>query len=115
MPRALTIGLGIAGAGLVQVLVAARPASGADELSPGDVAALLETSSLLVIDVRTPREYERGHLPGAVNIPYDEVPRRAEEIRALAAHRTVVLYCRYGVVALLATDPLIAIERQLEI
>ncbi len=29
--------------------------------------------SLFVLDVRTPEEYAAGHLPGAVNIPHDEL------------------------------------------
>lgn len=33
-----------------------------------------------LIDVRTPGEFSAGHVPGAVNIPLDQVERRAEEI-----------------------------------
>lgn len=33
-----------------------------------------------LVDVRTQREYERGHLPGARLIPVNELPARLSEI-----------------------------------
>ena len=33
-----------------------------------------------LVDVRTPKEYERGHLPGALLIPVAEVANRLSEI-----------------------------------
>ena len=49
--------------------------------------------SLLVIDVRSAEEYAAGHVPGAVNIPYDQVASRLAEI---PKDKDVVLYCRSG-------------------
>ena len=48
-----------------------------------------------VIDVRTDEEFRQGHLPGAVNIPYDQVPSRLGELPADKT-RPIVLYCRSG-------------------
>ena len=49
----------------------------------------------LVIDVRTPDEYQREHVRTAINIPYDEI---ASRIAAVAPDRDnrIVLYCRSG-------------------
>lgn len=49
----------------------------------------------LILDVRTPEEYAEGHVPGAINIPYDHLGLRHTEI---AAHKDkdIVLYCRSG-------------------
>jgi len=49
----------------------------------------------LVLDVRTPAEFDAGHLPGAVLIPLSQLDARWEEI---AAHREgkVLLTCRSG-------------------
>jgi len=49
----------------------------------------------LILDVRTPEEYAEGHIPGAINIPHDQLGSRHAEI---AAHKDkdVVLYCRSG-------------------
>ena len=49
--------------------------------------------SLLVIDVRSAEEYAAGHVPGAVNIPHDQVASRLAEI---PKDKEVVLYCRSG-------------------
>jgi phage shock protein E len=58
-----------------------------------DARALVERGALLV-DVRTPEEFAAGHLPGAINVPVDEIDRRASELGD--PHRSVVLYCRSG-------------------
>ena len=47
----------------------------------------------LVIDVRSAGEYASGHIPGAVNVPYDEV---AERIADLDTSNGVALYCMVG-------------------
>ena len=33
-----------------------------------------------IIDIRSPAEFARGHIPGAVNIPMAELPSRVDEI-----------------------------------
>lgn len=50
----------------------------------------LETDAPIVVDVRSPEEYAEGHVPGAVNIPIDEVEQRLSEI---PQDRPVVPYC----------------------
>jgi len=49
--------------------------------------------SLFVLDVRTPQEYAAGHVPGAVNVPYDQV---ASHLAEIPKDKDVVLYCRSG-------------------
>lgn len=61
--------------------------------SPGDARALVAQGAVL-LDVRTPGEFASGHLPGAVNIPVDELPRRVAEVGP--KERAVVVYCRSG-------------------
>ena len=34
----------------------------------------------LVIDIRSPEDYADSHIPGAVNIPQDDLPQRADEL-----------------------------------
>ncbi|QOV34666.1 rhodanese-like domain-containing protein [Streptomyces ferrugineus] len=51
---------------------------------------------LTVIDVRTPVEYASGHLPGAVNIPLDQVRRALPEIRHAAGRGDVLVVCASG-------------------
>lgn len=37
-------------------------------------------SPYLLVDVRTPSEYEADHVPGAIHIPVDEIPHRYQEL-----------------------------------
>ena len=66
--------------------------------APGISAAELHArreskTAPVVIDVRTPAEYDSGHVPGAVNIPFDQVAQRIHEIDA---PHGVALYCMVG-------------------
>jgi phage shock protein E len=47
----------------------------------------------VVIDVRTAEEYATGHIPGALNIPFDQVAERISEVDAPDG---VALYCMVG-------------------
>lgn len=49
-----------------------------------------------LIDVRTPVEFEAGHIPGAVNVPLDELEGALDDIRAALDDHDVVLVCRSG-------------------
>jgi phage shock protein E len=49
----------------------------------------------VLIDVRSPQEYEAGHITNAKNIPVDKI---AEDIKYFVPdkEKTIVLYCRSG-------------------
>jgi rhodanese-related sulfurtransferase len=66
--------------------------SGGDVKS-ADAHRLVEAGARLV-DVRTPQEFASGHLPGAVNVPVQELDRRMGELPE--KERPIVLYCRSG-------------------
>jgi rhodanese-related sulfurtransferase len=51
--------------------------------------------SLVVLDVRTPAEYADGHIPGAINIPREELAARLGEL-ADARDSDIVVYCKTG-------------------
>jgi phage shock protein E len=48
----------------------------------------------LVVDVRTPSEYEDEHYPGAINIPVDDVEKRLAELGDQDGE--IIVYCRSG-------------------
>lgn len=54
----------------------------------------------LLLDVRTPKEFADGHLPGAVNIPVDDLRGRLEE---LPRDRRILAYCQVGMRGYVAT------------
>jgi len=71
----------------------AATATGARRLSVNDVMSLQAAGLALVVDVRSERSFEAGHIPGALNVPLDEVEARAPDILRLAAGRALVTYC----------------------
>ncbi len=62
-------------------------------ITPVELNALLDSGPQLVIDVREPREFAVGHLPGAVNIPLGMLRERLGEVPAGAEP---VFVCRSG-------------------
>ena len=70
--------------------------SDAPEMSAGELSARLGGEAPpVILDVRTPREYAAGHLPGAINVPHKALPDRLAEILGFR-DRQVVLYCERG-------------------
>ncbi|MFI7245940.1 rhodanese-like domain-containing protein [Streptomyces qinglanensis] len=51
---------------------------------------------LTVIDVRTPGEYAGGHLPGALNVPLDQIRRALPDIRRAADRGDILVVCASG-------------------
>lgn len=65
-----------------------------DSLEPvprGELLGRVRKGLVTVLDVRPPEEYAAGHLPGALNIPLEELQQRLNE---LDQHQEIVAYCR---------------------
>src|SRR5450631_1337090 len=64
------------------------------QISAKDALEKLKTGAL-VIDVRSPGEFNSGHLPVAINIPLDEIetalPRRVKD-----KNQILLLHCQSG-------------------
>jgi rhodanese-related sulfurtransferase len=58
-----------------------------------DFRRLHAAGAVLTIDVRDPVAFRTGHIPGAVNVPLDELDAQAPEIEVLARRRPIVTYC----------------------
>lgn len=56
----------------------------------------------LLLDVRTPAEFSERHIPGAVNVPVQELGARLRELGP--KHRPIVVYCRSGARSAAATQ-----------
>lgn len=50
----------------------------------------------LIVDVRTPSEYAEGHIPGAVNVPNEEIKDKMPE-GLPDKDQILLLYCRTGI------------------
>lgn len=80
-------------------------------IRPEDIFRYRGSGKGILVDVREQDEYRRGHIPGAVNIPYEELQDRIQEIRELAHAGTasavpVIFYCERGNTSLLAARDL---------
>jgi rhodanese-related sulfurtransferase len=54
-----------------------------DTMTPDEVRAFLDQhrpDEYNLVDVRQPKEYERGHIPGSRLIPLANLPDRVEEL-----------------------------------
>ena len=60
------------------------------ENSPAWVHENLKLSSVVVLDVRDRNAYAREHIPGSLNIPLEDIPRKAA---SLPKDKTIVCYC----------------------
>ena len=62
-----------------------------EPVSRKELARRLKTKTAVVLDVRPEDEYALGHVPGALNIPMNELKRRLAE---LPKDQEIVAYCR---------------------
>lgn len=99
VPKTPAAALFVVGFAALVLSLPGRPAA-ADDVKSMPPEALLATlkdkqDEVVVLDVRTREEYEGGHVPGALHIPYDELESRVDEVRAREADR-IVVYCESG-------------------
>lgn len=61
----------------------------------GVLASISAGTAPVVVDVRTRREYDSGHVPGAIHIPFYSLLARQDEIPG-SRDEPVVVYCEHG-------------------
>lgn len=59
------------------------------------VNKIVDTTSVLIVDVRTHEEFRGGAYPGAVNIPLDEISFSKEKL-GNSMSREIIVYCASG-------------------
>jgi rhodanese-related sulfurtransferase len=73
-----------------------------EPISATELRQRLAQDDLVLLDVRSPVEYEAGHLPQAISLPHEELEKRLDE---LPTDKTIVAYCR-GPYCVFADDAL---------
>jgi rhodanese-related sulfurtransferase len=65
------------------------------EVDSKKALAMIASDKPLVLDVRTPMEFKKGHLEGAVLIPLQELQKRLPELAAYK-NKEILIYCATG-------------------
>lgn len=82
-----------------QVAVQGEPTpvlSSAQAITSAALVERLETADApVILDVRSPEEYAEGHIPGAINVPYDQIAANLDSLETFLTAE-VVVYCRTG-------------------
>ncbi len=78
-------------ADLLACSIASSPAISGESLA----RRIASDDAPVVLDVRSDSEYEAGHVPGAIHIPFHSLASRYEEL-SIDKDRTVVVYCAHG-------------------
>ena len=63
---------------------------GIKQLSPKEFD---QKKGMMILDVRTNKDYERGHIPGAIHVPLSDI---GDKIKKLKKDKELVVYCENG-------------------
>lgn len=74
---------------------------------PSEAKEIMDTEkNIIVLDARTPYEYNRGHIPNAILISRTEINEKAEELIPDKQSK-ILVYCQNGVRAISAAKRLV--------
>ncbi|MEY4333567.1 MAG: hypothetical protein RLZZ196_2310 [Bacteroidota bacterium] len=61
---------------------------------PGTDFKALKENGAIIIDVRTPQEFDHGHIQGSKNIPLDKIQREVKTIKSF--NKPIITVCKSG-------------------
>jgi rhodanese-related sulfurtransferase len=87
----------LAGALAVAIILLAIHESrrGGTSVSPQQLSRLVNEQEAAVVDLRDPADFRKGHIVGAINLPYAKVDERWDELEKLR-ERPLILVCKMG-------------------
>ena len=97
MPPSLRLPTGILVVALLLAAAVSCSRSAAEPaISQAELADRIAAESApLILDVRTPSEFNSGHIPGAINIPHTQLAGRLGELER-GRDQEIVVYCEGG-------------------
>ena len=67
-----------------------------EQITPQEAKKIMDSDEkYIILDTREQNEYDEGHIPGAILIPYTEIENKAENI-ILDKNKLILVYCRSG-------------------
>ncbi|WP_228351362.1 rhodanese-like domain-containing protein [Variimorphobacter saccharofermentans] len=74
-----------------------------ETIRTNDIIRYIGMRDVVIIDLRDKNEYDAGHIPTAINIPYEELE---SEKKNLQRNNLLIFYCDRGNISLLAARDL---------
>lgn len=81
--------------GLAMLAACAGPKAGFQSIEASRAEKIVSNKKLIVLDVRTPREYAEGHLPQAANLDFLSSGFE-KRLDSLDKSKKYLVYCRSG-------------------
>ena len=72
-------------------------------ISQNELTQYLQKPDITLVDLRTPEAFQKGHIPGAINIPYHQLHTKS---LSELGREIIILYCDRGSQSLLAARDL---------
>lgn len=67
-----------------------------EQITPEEAKKIMDSGEeYVILDTREQDEYDEGHIPGAILIPYTEIENKAEEMLP-DKDKLILVYCRSG-------------------
>ena len=67
-----------------------------EQITPQEAKRIMDSSEEhIILDTREQDEFDEGHIPGAILIPYTEIENKAEEMLP-DKDKLILVYCRSG-------------------
>ena len=92
--RIVDVAVGAIGKKKMQEMVEPYLPRAAGAIKPKELAHLMKEGAVSPVDTRDAAAFKRAHVPGATNLPFEEIEGRLAELHMLPAQP--VLYCRAG-------------------
>jgi rhodanese-related sulfurtransferase len=95
--KGASVGIFIAVVAIIVGFVIARTISnrGIEQVSAQAAQELIKDSAVTILDVRSPGEYQKGHLKRARLLPVNEIGSRISELQPLK-DKPILVYCHSG-------------------
>jgi rhodanese-related sulfurtransferase len=71
--------------------ISAQAMRNVQKVTIDEVKGLMAKNAVILVDVRDPQSFAEGHMPGAVNVPFDFIPNHVEAWKKDG--RLIVTYC----------------------
>ena len=65
------------------------------KITSDEAKKMIETQKVIVVDVRTLKEYTEGHIPNAISVPLETIENKAES-KLKNKDDLILVYCRSG-------------------